>query len=80
MTKMRAKFQVASVERFGTSEKLKFHAVAKSGAYPEDGSDEDNTFAKWSPSASCEIHVTNPALHGKFEPGKKYYVDFTPAA
>ncbi|SDX13439.1 hypothetical protein SAMN05518669_103368 [Variovorax sp. YR634] len=79
MSAMRAKFQIASVERFGSSEKIKFHAVGKSTAYPEDGSDEDNTFAKFSPSASCEIHVCNPALFGKFEPGQKFYVDFTPA-
>lgn len=78
-TTMRAKLQVASVERFNGSEKLRMHAVAKSSAYPEDGSDEDNTYAKWSPSATFEIHITNPALHGKFEPGQKFYVDFTPA-
>ncbi|MBA4344397.1 MAG: hypothetical protein C0423_19835 [Methylibium sp.] len=77
---MRAKFQVASVESFGTSEKVNFSAVCKSGGYPEDGSDEDNTYAKFSPSASCSIHIANPALLGKFEPGQKFYVDFTPAA
>lgn len=78
-TTMRAKLQVVSVERFSGSEKLKMSAVAKSSSYPPDGTDEDNTFAKWSPSASFEIHITNPALHGKFEPGQKFYVDFTPA-
>lgn len=79
MTSMRAKFVVSSVERFGTSERLKFNAVCKSGPYPQDGSDEDNTFAKFSPSAECSIHVTNPDLLGKFNPGQKFYVDFTPA-
>lgn len=79
MTAMRAKFIVQSVEKFPAGEKLKFAAVAKSGGYPADGSDEDNTFAKFSPSASCEIYVANPALFGKFEPGQKFYVDFTPA-
>ena len=79
MPTMRAKFVVTAVESTGTSEKLRFNAVAKNGAYPEDGSDEDNTFAKWSPSASCEITVANPALFGKFTAGDKFYVDFTPA-
>jgi hypothetical protein len=79
MTAMRAKMIVESVQRFQNSEKLTFRAVPKSTAYPEDGSDEDNTFAKWSPSATLEIHVTNPALLGKFNPGEKYYVDFTKA-
>jgi hypothetical protein len=79
MTTMRAKFVIASVEKFSGGEKVKFTAVGRSGAYPEDGSDEDNTYAKYSPSASCEIYIANPALHSKFEPGQKFYVDFTPA-
>lgn len=56
---------------------VKFHAVCKSGSYPEDGSDEDNTFAHFSPSASLEIQICNPALHGKLRPGQQFYVDFT---
>ncbi len=77
MSSMRAKFQVNSVEKFQSGEKLKLSAVGRSGSYPPDGSDEDNTFAKFTPSASCEIHIANPALFGKFEPGQKLYVDFT---
>ena len=79
MTTMRAKFQVTSVEKFTGSERVKFNAVPKSTGYPADGSDEDNTYAKYSPSATCEISIANQALHGKFEPGQKFYVDFTPA-
>lgn len=56
-----------------------FNAVPKSEAYPEDGSDENNTFAKFSPTASCSIFCVNPALFGKFAVGEQYYVDFTPA-
>lgn len=78
MTNMRAKFQVASVEDFGAVQKVNFHAVAAK-SYPPDGSDEDNTFAKWSPNASCSISISNPALHGKFKPGQKFYVDFAEA-
>lgn len=86
MTTMRAKLQVGSVfphrnaDGDTQSETMYFHGVAKSGAYPADGSDEDNTFAKWSPSVNLQIQITNPALFGKFEPGQKFYVDFTPAA
>ncbi len=61
-----------------SSEILKFRAVARKDSYPSDGSDEDNTYAKFSPSASCEIAVANPELIGKFNPGEFYYVDFTP--
>lgn len=79
MPTMRAKFVVQSVEKTEFSEKVKFAAVAKSGGYPEDGSDEDNTFAKFSPQADCSITIANPALFGKLQPGKKFYVDFTEA-
>lgn len=79
MTTMRAKFRLSSVNKLEGCEILTFHAVAKPNGYPEDGSDEDNTYAKFSPSAKCEITVANPALHGKFNAGETYYVDFTPA-
>ena len=85
MVKMRAKLQVMSVQEFNlgtdgakTSETLNMSAVAAS-SYPEDGTDENNTFAKWSPSASFQIDIRNPALWGQFERGQQFYVDFTPA-
>lgn len=61
-----------------SQETLTMHAVAAS-KYPEDGSDEDNTFAKFSPGATLSINIANPALFGKFKVGDTYYVDFTPA-
>ncbi len=86
MTDMRAKMQVSSVfahrdaETGKTrSETLHFHGVSKSDGYPADGTDEDNTFAKWSPSVNLQIQITNPALFDKFAPGSKFYVDFTAA-
>lgn len=75
---MRAKLRIRAVTKTENAETLDFYAVpAKS--YPADGSDEDNTFAKFSPSASLQITITNAALHGKFQPGETYYVDFTKA-
>lgn len=78
---MRAKFRVASVEPFtsGTGENIVFQAVAKSTAYPEDGSDEDNTFAKYTPNADLRITVMNPALIGQFQVDQTWYADFTRA-
>lgn len=76
---MRAKFVIQSITQYGACESLKMSAVAKSGSYPEDGSDEDNTYAKFSPSAALEISIANPALIGQFKVGEKYYVDFSPA-
>lgn len=37
------------------------------------------TYAEFSPSASLEINIANPALFGKLRAGEKYYVDFTQA-
>lgn len=79
MPKMRAKMRVATIEQFETSERLKFTAVCKDGTYPEDGSDEDNTYAKFSPHAELTITICNPALRGRFVVGEKYYLDFTKA-
>lgn len=78
MPKMRAKLQVFSVTTLAQCEQVKFHAVGPS-SYPADGSDENNTFAKFSPSASLEITIANPALLGQFKPGQSFYVDFTEA-
>ena len=84
MPNMRAKLRLHHIQKhdghsgYPTTETLNFHAVAAS-KYPEDGSDENNTFAKFSPSAILAINITNPDLVGKFEPGTEFYVDFTPA-
>lgn len=92
---MRAKFQIGMVQEHvtrvneaggydpagepkKTGETLTMHAVAAS-KYPADGSDEDNTYAKWSPGANLSINIANPALWGKFKFGDKFYLDFTPA-
>jgi len=77
---MRAKMRISRVEMHeGGNETLHFYPVAKSGTYPEDGSDEDNTYARWSPSGELKLTVANPALHGKFKPGDKFYLDFVKA-
>lgn len=80
---MRAKLRVSYVHEHiydgvKNQERLSFHAVCAS-KYPEDGSDENNTYAKYSPSAEFTIYVANPALFGKFKVGEEYYVDFTNA-
>jgi hypothetical protein len=38
---------------------------------------EDQRYAKSTPTGSLEMQVDNPAV--TFEPGKSYYLDFTPA-
>lgn len=83
-TKMRAKVRVSAVFPFPNgeggiaSERLMLSGVAKNGAYPADGHDEDNSFARWSPSVSFDMHIANPALIGTFAIGDTFYVDFIP--
>ncbi|MBX4884027.1 hypothetical protein HJA90_10575 [Rhizobium bangladeshense] len=76
---MRAKMRVTEVNRFEQSDRVKMVAVARSSSYPADGSDEDNTYAKFTPQGELTLSITNPALLGKIQPGTKFYLDFTPA-
>jgi hypothetical protein len=88
MSKMRAKMKVSGVKEYfsdpnnktqKTQEALAFSGVCKKEGYKEDGLDEDNTFAKWTPHAEFSLSVTNPSLFGQFKIGELYYVDFTEA-
>lgn len=84
---MRAKMVVASVSvgrMLSTdpnsaivSENLALRAVCKNDGYPADGSDENNSFARWTPLANLTMCVNNPELFGKFKEGDTFYVDFT---
>jgi hypothetical protein len=56
-----------------------FTAVYKN-SYDATGDDENNTFAKWTPTARLDFNVANPALWDTFTVGEEYYVDFTPAS
>lgn len=84
---MRAKVRVGSVFPYRNpetgetiNETVIFHGVAKSdGPYPDDGTDENNSFARWSPSVTMQFMIANPALFGKFKPGDTFYADFMPA-
>lgn len=86
-TTMRAKLQVGFVaQHFSdpertkvSSEALTMHAVCAT-KYEGEGADEDNTYARYSPSAQLTINIANPELFGKFKAGDRFYVDFTPAA
>jgi hypothetical protein len=83
MPKMRAKMKVVFTKKHETGgpdggfEELEFNAVCKKDGYPADGSDENNSFAKWTPTASLKMYITNPALAGQFFEGQEFYVDFT---
>lgn len=75
---MRAKMRVTKVEPNEGGEVLHFTAVSREDSYPADGSDENNTYAKFTPDGSVRLNVQNPALKGKFPVGSAFYVDFLP--
>lgn len=77
----RCKVHVETVKlMLGGNEEVQMRAVGGSKVskgYPPDGSDEDNTYAKFSPMADFRLVITNPSLLGQFKPGQKYYIDMT---
>lgn len=64
---------VASIERTGYSEIVKMNAQ-----YGGSTNAEDNTFASATPSGSVTLQIDNKELHGIYNPGDLFYVDFTP--
>lgn len=77
---MRAKMQVRNVERIGENmERLSLSAVTGNVPFGPNGEHEDNSYARWTPSGTISLDITNPALHGTFSQGQKFYVDFTRA-
>lgn len=42
-------------------------------------SEENKSFSKYTPSASLELHVTNPDVFESFQPGRDYLVSISPA-
>jgi hypothetical protein len=85
---MRAKFRVNSVSpasvvvpadaAMAPMQTITAFPVARSDSYPADGSDENNSYARWSPSGRLELSITNPALSNRIKEGDTFYVDFTP--
>lgn len=70
---VRAKLRLSSVTPQGEGRLLRFDAQY------DDKTPEDQRFQKATPSGHAELVVDNPAALDKFEAGKAYYVDFTPA-
>lgn len=75
---MRAKFKINHIDKryLPNQETLYFNPVSAS-QYPADGSDENNTYAKYSPFGMLSLTIANPALIGKFAEGETFYLDFT---
>ena len=71
---VRAKFRCTSITIFeGESREYSFSPV-----YGADGS-ANADWSKWTPNGSLQMTINNPACFDKFETGREYYLDFTPA-
>ena len=70
---VRAKMRVQSIEKFYKgAETVKLWCVTG-------GTPEDNAFAKATPQGDARLVIENETLHGFFQPGDEFYVDFTKA-
>ena len=73
---VRAKFKVESVKQGGDTYEVRMAPV-----YGNDDPEHENTqFFKYTPAGSIALFVVRPETAGRFEVGKEYYVDFTPAS
>jgi hypothetical protein len=73
LVQMRAKLKVEYTVKTGEeSETLIMSPVTT-------GSEENKSFAKWTPWGKLELGISNPDLVGSFNPGDEFIVDFTRA-
>lgn len=75
---VRAKFYVQSVNHVHQPSPHMTCAVVKLAAVYGDGKGNE-TWSTYTPQGSLEMTVTNPEAVEKFELGKSYFLDFTPA-
>jgi len=71
---MRAKLTLYSICSYGNNRAT----VVFNTVYDCNNKPEDNSYAKFTPSAELKMEVSNPELLAKLKPGQKFYVDFTP--
>jgi hypothetical protein len=75
---MRAKFQVQEVGYAIGGTKLSMCPVGASD-YGPNGENEDNDFARYTPTGELRMFITNPEIKETFKPGDNFYIDFTRA-
>ena len=73
---MRAKMRLIAEKVWADSAATGAKVYSFSAQYSN--SPEDNSYSKYTPSASFEMTIDNPAVQAKLKLGATYYVDFTP--
>jgi hypothetical protein len=74
---VRAKFKCNSKESLNPGEPELGGTVKLEPVYS--GSQENEQFYKWTPGGQIVLSTINESALNQFEPGREYYVDFTPA-
>jgi hypothetical protein len=73
MKTMQAKFKVEYTVKTGDDSEVLIMAPVTTG------SEENKSFAKWTPWGKLELGISNPNLVGTFNPGDEYIVEFIKA-
>lgn len=80
---VRCKLYVTSLETFSSPPKtgiVKMSAVYKNKPNVNGNAClENHVFGQYTPNATLQMNIQNPDAFAQFEPGKEFYVDFSPA-
>lgn len=77
--KVRAKMKAYAVTPMHDGKPNEASAEIRLMPVYDDGNPENASWSKYTPSGEVRLFITNPAAIAAFEPGKCYFVDFTPA-
>lgn len=74
MKNILCKFEVVGLIRNDEhTQNVRLMAVTEK-PFDKDGNSDDNLFARWTPTGSLDLFVTNPDVIGFFVGGERYYV------
>lgn len=76
---VRAKMKCWSIQRNNSQDPADETARVQFMAAYANGDPDNSAWSKATPAASLDMFITNPEAVGKFEEGRFYYLDFTPA-
>lgn len=76
---MIAKFMVAEVKKVSDTRQDLVMIAVSDKPFDQQGTSEDSSFARWTPTGELRMGIDNPALMDKFANGQKYYLNFTDA-
>jgi hypothetical protein len=76
--RVRAKMRCFTVDHLRDGRPESTYAEVRLQAVYDDGDPTNKSWSQATPSGEVRMMITNPSAVAAFEPGKEYYVDFTP--